>query len=55
MFEIPACISDRAHLVQGGQVTYAVHSLRDIPILAACIIAFSSAWHIRGYLISRLF
>ena len=55
IWDIPACIRDLAHLVHGGQVMYAVHSLSDIPIRAACIIAFSSAWHMRGYFISRLF
>ena len=40
---IPAWINDLAHLEQGGQVTYAVLFLSETPILAACIMAFSSA------------
>ena len=40
---MPACINDLAQREHGGQVTYAVLSLRETPILAACIMAFSSA------------
>mmetsp|Transcript_8261 Transcript_8261/g.19431 ORF Transcript_8261/g.19431 Transcript_8261/m.19431 type:complete len:210 (+) Transcript_8261:74-703(+) len=46
---IPACTSERAHLAHGGHVTKASQSFTDTPILAACIIAFSSAWQMSGY------
>ena len=45
-------MSDLAHLEHGGQVTYAVLFFSETPILAACIMAFSSAWQIRGYFFS---